>query len=51
MVSHNQNLGEVAEAFGRQTDPLCQYEADFADIDVDLFQAYVERVFTPEESL
>ncbi|EMA23806.1 tyrosine-type recombinase/integrase [Haloarcula marismortui] len=48
MASHNQNLGEVAEAFDRQTDPLQQYEADFADIDTDLFQAYIELVLTPK---
>ena len=49
MASHDQNLGEVAEAFDRQTDPLRQYEEDFADVDVDLFQAYVERVLLPKD--
>src|SRR6056297_1903569 len=49
MASNNQSLGEVAEAFGRQTDPLRQYEDEFANIDVDLFQAYIERVLIPKD--
>jgi integrase/recombinase XerD len=48
MASHNQNLGEVAEAFGRQADPLRQYEAEFANIDVDPLEAYMERVLLPK---
>ena len=47
--NHNNDLGEVAEAFGRQTDPLRRYEAEFADVDVDLFQAYIERVLLPKD--
>mgnify|MGYP000294843267 CR=1 FL=1 len=49
MASHDQNLGEVAETFGRQSDPLQQYEVAFADLDVDPFQAYLERVLMAKD--
>jgi len=49
MASNNQDLEAVAETFDRETDPLRQYEKKFSGIDVDIFEAYVERVLLPKD--
>lgn len=42
------DLEEIANAFGRDPDPLPQYEAIFAQMDVDPLDSYVERVLVPK---
>jgi len=49
MASNNQDLEAVAETFDRETDPLRQYEKKFSDVDVNIFEAYVERVLLSKD--
>jgi len=41
------DLDQVADAFGRETDPLQKFESTFESLDVDPFEAYIERVLIP----
>ncbi len=49
MSSNNQDLEAVAKTFDRETDPLKQYEIKFSEVNVDIFEAYVERVLFPKD--
>ena len=43
-MSDNQTTHEtIAEAFGRTTDPLAEYDARFKDLDVDPFDLWLEE--------
>lgn len=48
MASNNQDLEAVAKTFNREIDPLKQYETKFSEVDVDIFEAYLERVLYPK---
>jgi integrase/recombinase XerD len=48
MSQSTDNLTEMADAFGRDADPLAQFEDTFEELDVDPFESYKERVLEPE---
>lgn len=50
MSSPSEDLDQVAAAFGRETDPLAQYEQTFDGVDVDPLEAYLERVKRPNNT-
>ncbi|WP_411967345.1 tyrosine-type recombinase/integrase [Haloferax sp. YSSS75] len=50
MNSGDDGLEEIATAFGRDTDPLQEYESRFHQVDADPLYAYIERVQIPKDA-
>jgi len=48
MSQSTDDLTEMADAFGRDADPLAQFEDTFEELDVDPFEFYKQRVLEPE---
>ena len=47
MSPEGDKLEHVADAFGRDTDPLQKFDPTFESLDIDPFEAYIERVLIP----
>lgn len=50
MPNQPNRLDELANAFGRDSDPLHQFEETFHTVNVDPFEAYLERVKRPQDA-
>ncbi len=50
MSQTTDSLTDVAEAFGRNIDPLAEYESTFENLDIDPFDLFLEKVQIPKGS-